>query len=257
MKKTLTILLLAASIFSLGSLQSCKPEDDPPTPATEADFTLQFNHVFGMSQEVFELNKQLIHPKTGDTMIFTKLKYYISNIQLKKSDGSWWVQPESYHLVDLGAGDNFKLTIKDVPVGTYSAMRFMHGVDSTRNVSGAQEGALSISNNMFWGWNSGYIMLKAEGNSPQATNGNFAYHLGGFSGDFNVITEKEAEFGSSSLEIKGDSKPTVHMMVNPAKLWHTVGSMTGIPNAAHAPSEMTTDMAIDIFGWTNFKEITP
>ena len=74
------------------------------------------------------------------------------------------------------------LTLSDVPEGSYTEMSYVLGVDSTRNVSGAQAGALSTANGMFWSWSTGYIMLKAEGTSPNSGTGSFSFHLGGFSG---------------------------------------------------------------------------
>src|SRR5690606_2936849 len=62
------------------------------------------------------------------------------------------------------------------------------GVDSLRNVSGAQTGALDPVHGMFWDWNTGYIMAKFEGNAPASpSNGKLLYHVGGFSGEHNTL----------------------------------------------------------------------
>jgi hypothetical protein len=61
-------------------------------------------------------------------------------------------------------------------------MEFMIGVDSARNNSGAQTGALDPTNGMFWSWSTGYIMAKFEGTSaqsPAAANA-LKFHIGGF-----------------------------------------------------------------------------
>lgn len=250
MKKR-NILAFAIAFALLLGFSSCKDTDDPDPQ--EGPVTLVFDHVWGMDSNPFDLNVELVHPKTQDTMTFTKIKYYISNIQLQKADDSWWVEDESYHLIELGLTNEIKLT--KVPSGDYKAIRFTHGVDSLRNVSGAQEGALAVTNNMFWSWNNGYIMLKAEGNSPQANSGNFRYHLGGFSGANNVVTEKEAAFGSSTLTVAFDASPKVNMVANPARLWHTAGSLSQMSNAIHMPGDTATMMAKDMFGWTAFKSI--
>jgi hypothetical protein len=49
-----------------------------------------------------------------------------------------------------------------------TGIRFLLGVDSARNVSGIQTGALDPARGMFWTWNSGYVMAKIEGSSPSA-----------------------------------------------------------------------------------------
>ena len=94
------------------------------------------------------------------------------------------------------------------------------GIDSLHNVSGAQAGALSLASGMFWDWNSGYIMLKAEGDSPNSPTGKFALHLGGFSGTNNIVTVKTAEFGKT-VKVTNGTTPTMTFTVNPARLWHT------------------------------------
>ena len=54
-----------------------------------------------------------------------------------------------------------------MPAGNYNSLSFLLGVDSMHNVSGAQTGALDPANDMFWTWNSGYVMAKMEGASPR------------------------------------------------------------------------------------------
>jgi hypothetical protein len=63
------------------------------------------------------------------------------------------------------------------------------GVDSIRNVSGIQTGALDPLKGMFWTWNSGYVMAKLEGSSESSNSaGNrFTYHIGGFRPGMNVL----------------------------------------------------------------------
>jgi hypothetical protein len=64
----------------------------------------------------------------------------------------------------------------------YSGVSFVIGVDSLRNCTGAQEGALDPINGMFWSWNSGYIFVKLEGYAPasSAQGKKLEYHIGGY-----------------------------------------------------------------------------
>ncbi len=66
---------------------------------------------------------------------------------------------------------------------------FLLGVDSLHNVSGAQTDALDPAKDMFWTWNTGYVMAKLEGNSPSSAlvNNKYEFHVGGFSGKYNVL----------------------------------------------------------------------
>ena len=65
------------------------------------------------------------------------------------------------------------------------------GVDSAHNCSGAQTGALDPMNDMFWTWNSGYVMAKLEGISTASSsiNQRMEYHIGGYKGRDNVLQQ--------------------------------------------------------------------
>ncbi|UPT67237.1 MAG: hypothetical protein M0D57_00620 [Sphingobacteriales bacterium JAD_PAG50586_3] len=157
MKKINIVLFLAALV----AFSACKKDDDMEGTG---QFKLELEHSFGA--DAFELNSANFYTTaSGETVKFSMLKYYVSNVVLTKADGTTWAQPESYYLVDAESPASALLTINDVPAGDYTAVSFVLGVDSTRNVSGAQTGALSTSNGMFWSWNSGYIFLKPKANA--------------------------------------------------------------------------------------------
>lgn len=230
-----------------------KKDDGSCQLPTEGKVTVALNHVWGMSQAPFNLNTSLSHPMNGDDLTFSKVKYYVSNFELKSIDGTWWKHPESYFLVDLSEPSSLELELSGVPVGSYTDIRYMLGVDSTRNVSGAQTGALSTTNGMFWSWNTGYIMAKAEGASPNATSGNFAYHLGGFSGANNILTTKENAFGGT-LEVTAKGFPIVKLSSNVARLFHYYGSVSN-GETVHMPGASAQSLANGFYGGFNFVEI--
>lgn len=245
--KTLLKTSIAISALLLLGISSCKKDDNntvTPTP-TEGSLKVQFDYVFGSSMLPWELNKQFIHPKTGDTLNFSMFRFYVSNIKLKNENGIWWSQPESYFLVDAASTTASSFSISNIPVGKYTAVEYTMGVDSLRNVSGSQTGALSLQNGMFWDWNSGYIMLKAEGYSPNSPTGGFALHLGGFSGALNIVTVKTAEFGKA-ITIDNSTNPTMTMTANPAKLWHSSPGLKTI-SVIHAPGVEAKQMAKDFY----------
>ncbi|MEP7236905.1 MAG: MbnP family protein [Ferruginibacter sp.] len=129
----------------------------------------------------------------------SKFKYYISNIGLAFSDAVY-AETESYHLVDESDPASLSFSFL-ADVNTYHSISFMLGVDSIKNVSGAQTGALDPLNDMFWTWNSGYVMAKMEGNSPQSkmVNNKIEFHIGGFSGVNNVLKKLMLNFPADIL----------------------------------------------------------
>jgi hypothetical protein len=123
--------------------------------------------------------------------IFTvsKFKYYISNLCFSIPS---IVQQQritaNCFLIDE-ADPRSKTISMQVPAGSYDSIQFLLGVDSIKNISGAQTGALDPLNDMFWTWNTGYVMAKLEGNSPvsKLPQRMIEYHIGGFRGQYSVL----------------------------------------------------------------------
>lgn len=218
--KYFTLVLLATTLF----IGCDKDETTPPDGNKTGIFKLELEHVF--ASQGFQLNStNPFTTENNEQVTFTTFKYFVSNIKLQSANGTW-VQPESYYLIDIANGAKPVLTLNNVPENDYTAIEFMIGVDSTRNVSGAQTGALATTTGMFWTWNSGYIFLKAEGTSPQANGGNFVYHVGGFGGANKTQRLVNISFGSTKAIVREDAAPQAHLMVDVAKLFNGAAGTT-------------------------------
>lgn len=116
----------------------------------------------------------------GETFTVRNFRYYISHIQLVDSTGRLYETRDSCYLVDAADSASHYVTVQ--ASGPVKTLRFLLGVDSSKNASGVQSGALDPAKGMFWTWNSGYIMAKLEGKSPASTapGQNFTYHIGGY-----------------------------------------------------------------------------
>ncbi|HMO63530.1 MAG TPA: hypothetical protein PKC39_15880 [Ferruginibacter sp.] len=149
----------------------------------------------------------------------TKFKYYISNIILH---GSRMAKAgNSYFLINQADSNSHTLSIR-MPAGTYNSIRFLPGVDSSRNCSGAQTGALDPLNDMFWTWNSGYVMQKLEGFSTQSNfrNHKIEYHIGGYKGEHHVLRPVELAFeDNAKLVVKQGYTSTIYIRANLDKIW--------------------------------------
>lgn len=243
-KSILTVLFVTSF-----ALSSCKKdeEEEPiiPTPTEEVGmFKIEFEHVYASAN--FALNTAYT-TSVGEEVTWTKFNYYISNIELLKSDGSSWKQPESYFLVQLDNAASTLLTINNVPKADYTGLRFTLGVDSTRNVSGAQTGALDPANNMFWSWNNGYIFIKSEGTSPQSSTGLFEYHIGGFRNatNTNALNTMEFDFGGMAMSVKPNAAPQIHMSVSMDKFFSGTSSNLSVATLSdiHMPGAMAIGVA--------------
>lgn len=215
--KTIKILLFCSFCISMFS---CEIEEMPivVTPKTG---TLKITFTNMVKTSPMQLTAGNYTNSFGEQYNITRFKYYISNIGISNSGGM--VNDNGYYLVDENIASSRTISLT-VPVNSYSSLKFLLGVDSIRNVSGAQTGALDPLNDMFWTWNSGYIMAKMEGNSPQSTvvNNKVEYHIGGFTGANSVLKVRTMVFPVpplEKLEIRENKTSEIFVNVDFDKWW--------------------------------------
>jgi len=167
-------MVLTGCLFSLSGFGQLTQNKE-----TGSHLKLVFNNI--VAGRPLVLNQTYTN-SFGETYSVTKFRYYITQVQMVDSTNmSTQFFPDDYFLVDAGDSTtrtlNIPLSLKHV-----SYISFMVGVDSSANVSGTQQGALDPVNGMFWTWNTGYIMAKLQGTSPQAnsTGHAFTFDVGGY-----------------------------------------------------------------------------
>lgn len=193
LRNFITMPWVVAGIFSLSAIfTSCSKSDTgkgmPPAPADTIQ--LSFSHL--VNTQPLVLGNTTYKNAAGESFNITTFKYYLSNFSLIKTDGSSVVlEPAAYFLIDEAKPGSKTILLEGIPAGVYKGISWWIGVDSTRNVSGVQSGALDPANGMFWTWNSGYIMAKLEGTSPvsNATMNLLEFHVGGFKGTTNALRQ--------------------------------------------------------------------
>ena len=175
------LLLLA------GGLAACQKELQPGTGVPTGSFGLNIRFdpvvdgrplLFGGTYTNF----------FGEPYTIKTFKFYISQIDLVGADGSLHkTDRANYYLINEADSTGTVIRLNP-PARDWGQLAFVIGVDSAKNVSGAQTGALDPANGMFWTWNSGYIMAKLEGSSPLsgAPDNRIEYHIGGFKEPANV-----------------------------------------------------------------------
>lgn len=211
---------LLALLCPIILLSSCKKDEEETATNTESSFILEFEHQ--VSGAALNLNTTTYKNAKGEDFKINVFKYYVSNVKLSKADGTTYLVPESYFLIDESKPSSKLITVNNVPTGDYTKIEYTIGVDYARNFAGAQTGALDPVNGMFWTWNSGYIFVKLEGTSPQskAQNNALTFHIGGVLDPNNTIRTYATEINSANpLRIRTDSKPDMHFIVNAASLF--------------------------------------
>ena len=231
MQAPTTIRLLSALVLMLAVLACDTPDTDTSfDPVALGRMKINFDNIVGSSD--LTLNTGTYQNGSGESFSVTKLNYFVSNIRLRKEDGSEYVVPQdsSYFLIQEDHPASQTITLNKVPAGNYTGLTFLIGVDSLRSAADLvkRTGILDpgLNNGMYWDWNSGYIFLKLEGTSavaPAAQNGAFFYHIGGYGREnvkINNLRTVTLPFKTDIAKVQADLTPTVHLTSDVLKLFN-------------------------------------
>ncbi len=147
---------------------------------------LSFEHT--VDGEPLELDQSYTNA-FQESYTVSRFRYYVSHITVSDTVASRpFVPGDAYYLIKEGE-ESTKTIAFQVPPGNYHQLDFLLGVDSMKNVSGAQAGVLDPLHGMFWTWKTGYIMAMLEGRSAASPlqHRMFEYHIGGFGGENSVL----------------------------------------------------------------------
>jgi hypothetical protein len=210
---TLYFLALAAMATIVSSCQ--KEINFDKVPEKDHNLVINFSAIVDTAALVYGQEYQNFFNEPYKISAF---KFYVQRIQMINTDSGkvFELPKDQYHLVDFGDSNTTKIKVGIQPF-KYNRIAFTIGVDSARNVSGAQTGALDPAKGMFWTWNTGYIMAKLEGNSPVATtpNNKFEYHIGGFRTGENVVEKITLLFPyTTEIDLKAGKTSEMHISAN-------------------------------------------
>ncbi len=233
--KYFAVVTVISSLFFACKKKDATPEPTPePTPTpTYGSLMVRFENKVGSNALVLNWNN---YTNNTDTFNVTTFNYYISNVKITATDNSVYTETESYHLIKADNSGSLQFTLPNVPAKSYSSITFMIGVDSARNVSGAQTGELDPNNGHFWSWSSGYIMAKFEGTSPQstATGKMVVFHIGGFSGTNSTLRTVTLPF-TTNANVSTSKTPQVFLKADLAE-WFAPNTVSfATLNTIHMP----------------------
>ena len=177
--------------------------------------TIRFENF--VSDKPLKLDSVYYKNALGQSFNVSMFKYYVGNFHLKNEEGKEFIS-HGYFLINQEEKNSMQITIDSVPFGEYKGIEFTLGVDSIDNCSGAQSGALDPVNGMFWAWNTGYIFLKMEGQSPfsNATGKRLEFHIGGYKQQNNCIKQIHFEY---KLQIKENENEKIFIDADASKLF--------------------------------------
>lgn len=157
------------------------------TPSVKSDRECVIQFMNEANGKKIILNDSTYINSFGEKYSVSKLKYYVSEIHFVTKGRA---EPNGFdkniYLIDAAKENIIKTKM---PAGNITGITFLLGVDSIKNCSGAQSGALDPLNDMFWTWNSGYVMFKMEGksDSSKADLQRIEQHIGGYKGEYKTM----------------------------------------------------------------------
>ena len=261
MKKN-TIFFLWISLLLVGIFSGCRPKVSTETGSVN----IEVKNVAGDQNLILETG--VYTTALGHDFSVSAFKYYVSNIQLKKADGTiyTYTRDSSYFLVNEWVAASKIIPLKNIPAGEYKQLIFVLGVDSTKNYAPAAEhaGSLDPGEGMYWTWSSGHIFWKIEGSSPMINNNGsdrFAFHIAGAGGvpsatTINNVKIITIDFGTEVLKVATGTKPEVHIQADILKIFEgdLPYSIVENPMVTDLSKESGT-LARNAAGMFSFKEI--
>ncbi len=233
-------------LFTTFLFSSCSSDEAAPdtNPEGKGDLVFYFDNTVG--NELLALSNTNYKNSSGESFRVTALSYYVSNFKLQRKDGGEYVIPQdsSYFLINASDKNSYEVRLENIPVGDYSGVSFLLGVDSARTVSASEKrkGVLDISAGqpgaaMYTSANDGYTFLKFEGTSASASSGKFEYQIKGFGGaatkTANNIKTINIPFTGTVASITTSKSPEAHLLINILKIFdgNTKVSIAGLPQA--------------------------
>jgi len=196
LKNVVIILTLISITVGLVSCEKIPPMENTTIRGIEFTsnglLTFSIAHVFGNQAIAFDTTQ---YQTITDTIKISELNYYVTNVTLT-TEANTKVNLKNYDLVSYNPNQPTNIIVSGIPAGKYKSVTFLVGVDSVRNSSGLQTGALDPANGMFWTWNTGYIFFKVRGRF--GVTGSYGLDIGG-NADINGA--------SNAMEVSFDLTP--------------------------------------------------
>ncbi|WP_163786746.1 MbnP family protein [Myxococcus vastator] len=221
--------------------------------ATDGSLELNAAFVFGTSP--FALG-QTYTTAGGDTVTFSQVRYWLSNVTLLKQDGTTTALADSYHLMEvinaqelegtsnpvtLPANRRERVQARAVPAGSYTGIRFSIGVDPSYNDDlSRQAGELHVLQNMAsvsWMWFTSYIFTKTHGTyvTAEGTQGDFTWDTG-TNANYRTV---ELPF-PAAVTVNSQQHVAVNVQANVAALFTALSPRTTLSIGATQSAESAT-----------------
>jgi hypothetical protein len=245
---------------------ACNSVNPSVEPEPVGSLSLAFDNVVG--NQNLTLNTGTYQNAAGESFSVSKFNYFVSNIRLKKEDGTEYTLPQSssYFMVDADKPDSQTMTLASIPAGNYTGITFLVGVDSARSMAdiSLRTGVLdpALNDGMYWDWNSGYIFVKLEGKSasaPATQNNTFFYHIGGFGGGgtkkINNLRTVTVPFNGNVVKVDPSVKPQLRLKTDILKIFNGPTTLSIAQNPSVMFDTFSTNLADNYASMFSYEQI--
>jgi len=174
-------------IVAIGSATSCKKDTAAPLPTTTTQTGVLGFHIHTMIDTTEADSGLVATDLSGRRYQLNIAQFFISNVKLKKTDGTYLTVDNVYLLKTIAQEEYI---VGNVPAGNYKSVSFDVGLDATTNAkspsSYAASSPLSAQAPSMWfgSTTQGYIFMNIEGKADTSATNNgsvnqpFTYQLG-------------------------------------------------------------------------------
>lgn len=218
---------IAAVIALVFAFTSCTNNEDlSNTLEGKNDVVIEFDNSFNNDKLI--LGTSTYTNGNGEILTIDSFDYIVSNFVLVTEDGKEFIYPknDSYFIISEGGGTKTKkiqITLKDVPAGKYTKVKFGIGVDQERFIQGqaVQQDfwTLAESYNLTWSWQAGYKFVVLEGSykaNSETTSDAFMLHIA--SRGTTVDLYKEVTLPMDIALVSANQSPQLHIVTDANKM---------------------------------------
>lgn len=221
MKKIGGLVLLVLGMMACNDEETVQPQG-----AGTIDLKIETS----FNSNSFELAKSYTTSE-NEKVSFEQFRFWVSKVELVKSDGSTYSIPDSYFLIQylakdevvqdkftLVAGKRETVNLTAIPSGTYIGVKFGIGVDAQYNdnltLAAGELNLLQNMTNISWMWHTSYIFSKLAG-TIETTTGNVPFVLEtGANNNYKAVSQTF----TTPLVVNSETKGIVSLGVDVAKL---------------------------------------
>jgi hypothetical protein len=205
---------------------SCSSNNDEDLTGQTGTLALKFDNGVGNQDFIFGTT---YNKSNGESYKLTALKYIISNVRVKDSEGNTFTYPTANNvfIVDEANGNNageIYITLNNIPAADYTEITFGIGIDQTRFLLGADgQGnflAEAQAAGMLWSWATGYRFMRFDGTYSNAnvTDEALNIHMGSVGTSLDNYREVTLTL-PNTVRVRETANPEIHIEADISKVF--------------------------------------